>query len=204
MSRFCNVVALVLATCLSLSWDQTRRNPGWRSGASATCKAVSRDSSELAAESGRERSSLEAIDRSNQRPRKRPRRTGFQEHSNPVAENSSGRAVSSHHERGIQPRPRCELHALPRRGGLLERRQTAEARRPRDGKDAPRDQRATGKNGEPRSAGERTFDQLRHLSSRRGQSAGGGPLAVRGASRTSDRHHRPGTRRSGTCFAYFR
>jgi hypothetical protein len=26
-------------------------------------------------------------------------------------------------------------------------------------------------------------------------------LAARGASRTSDRHHRPGTRRSGTCFA---
>lgn len=29
-------------------------------------------------------------------------------------------------------------------------------------------------------------------------------LAVRGASRTSHRHHRPGTRRSGTCFAYSR
>ena len=27
MSRFCNVFALVLATCLSLSWDQTRASP---------------------------------------------------------------------------------------------------------------------------------------------------------------------------------
>ena len=36
-----------------------------------------------------------------------------------------------------------ELHSLPRRGGLLERRQAAETRRPRDGKNVPHDQGAS-------------------------------------------------------------
>ena len=176
MRRICTVFALGMAMCVIHHWDHTLASPviGQEPPPRARPSvATPPNSQENQAVNDR---LLKAVERSDQRARKHSCRTGFQEHSNPMAEDSSGRAVSSHHERGIQSRPWRELHPLPCRGRFLERRQAPEARRPRDGKNASHDQRATGKNGKPRNGGDSTFDQLRHLPSRRGQSAGGGPL----------------------------
>ena len=76
----------------------------------------------------------------------------------PVAEPVSGRAVSSHHERGYSPRPWRELHPLPCRGRFLERRQAPEARRPR----MARMHRMIDDSGKwkPRNGGDSTFDQI--------------------------------------------
>jgi hypothetical protein len=154
MRRICNVFALGIAMCVILTWDHTLASPG--SGQETPQRArpsVATPPNSQQNQDVNERLLRQSADRIKGRENDLAEQV-FQEHSNPVAEDSSGRGVSWHHERGIQSRPGCELHSLPRRGGLLKRRQAAEARRPRDGKNAPHDQRTTGKNGKPRSAGD--------------------------------------------------
>ena len=74
------------------------------------------------------------------RPRKRTGGEGVQEH--PVDEGNAGRTSSGGHEPRLQPRARRQLPALPRRARLLERRQAAKARRPRNDGNEPNDQLA--------------------------------------------------------------
>ena len=131
MRRLCTALALGMAMCVIHPWDHTLASPVIGQEPPPRGRPSSRGSSE-----SQENQAVNErlLKQSNDRIKGREDyscRTGFQEHSNPVAEDSSGRAVSSHHERWIQPRPWRELHPLPCGGGFLERRQAPEARRPR-------------------------------------------------------------------------
>src|ERR1051325_9625161 len=70
------------------------------------------------------------------RARTRYVRAGIQEYPGGFPQEGSGRAITSNHEPGIQPRAGRELQALSCGGRLLERRQASQALRSRYGANA--------------------------------------------------------------------